>query len=51
MKITDFGFTHFTVSCDEIMGPQNWTEVNDKSGLINLAEQLAKLSPHVWRLK
>ena len=44
MKIDDFGFTHFSVySCDEITGTRNLTEVNDKIGLINLAEQLAKL--------
>ena len=44
MKIDDFGFTHFSVySCDEITGTHNLTEVNDKIGLINLAEQLAKL--------
>ena len=44
MKIEDFGFTNFSVySCDEITGTHNLTEVNDEIGLINLAEQLAKL--------
>ena len=44
MKIHDFGVTHLRVySFDEITGTHNLTEVNDKIGLINLAEQLAKL--------
>ena len=41
----------FSVSCDEIMGTQHLTEANDKSWLINMSEQLAKLGSDVRRIK